>query len=782
MPPSTLQHCDYQKSAFQPVKVRPHQDRLTANNYGPPQGSRNLDISSCNDAENVFRPYEPVNEVNPAVISQAGVTQFTDSVFTHMPNSGNPVTADKFKIALRTPDANRSGDFNNSNLTGPSPTLFTKQALMVVGDMFSGPLDSERDLTLGGAREPMDQIDKDFEAAFSNDDCTSVNPFSTGLGAMGGLGGSAGFVIYDETAAEKGGDKEENSENGPEDKENMPPTGIHQEPTHRPLAGILQPSVGIPICPVDVDDEQDEVMENLESDENAPLKNYQPLRPQDKTSEVSLADFTHDQSIASGSFAAAARMASTPFCNGIGPMSLPNIPWSTIRPTNEISELNDLAADGGEFSSTHANGVQTSGSFISTPSKVLSPIFEGSHEDSKSTNSSHSSNGSSRRGSSSASASHHNGLELSKIQEETSICQTSPSPEANTGGCSVVNPFAGDVVNDFLLRINPPLSTYEGFVTSSKEIPRIATNASVSLGDDDTYHVEKLIGSGAFAKVYLANKRGDADEDDFETDDESAVVLKVQRISIEWEFYVSRQLQKRIKARGYSKELLAMFMNPVAAFVYSNSSVLVDKYKPLGTILDMVNKYKMKNKTMEEGVVFYYTIALLRILETLHACDVIHGDIKPDNFLVLDSDVDTLDGACLKLIDFGRSIDMTLFPAGTTFNTNCYTEDFQCVEMKESRPWTTQVDTYGLLGTIHCFIFLDYMKVFKDEKGRWKITKSFRRYWNPIWEKLFDSLLNTPSCAEQPSLRGFREEFERLYLEDEDNYSRQRQQHEVLMF
>ena len=55
------------------------------------------------------------------------------------------------------------------------------------------------------------------------------------------------------------------------------------------------------------------------------------------------------------------------------------------------------------------------------------------------------------------------------------------------------------------------------------------------------------------------------------------------------------------------------------------------------------------------------------------------------------SDVDTLDGACLKLIDFGRSIDMTLFPAGTTFNTNCYTEDFQCIEMKESRPWTTQV-------------------------------------------------------------------------------------------
>lgn len=144
------------------------------NNNGLPQGNRHLDSSSCNDVENVF--HKPVNEVKPPVILHAEATQF---------NNENPATTDKLKMTFRTPDANRSGDFNNSNLTGPSPTLFTKQALIVVGDMFSGPLDSERDLTLGSAQQPMDQMDKDFEAAFSNDDCTSVNPFSAGLGAMG---------------------------------------------------------------------------------------------------------------------------------------------------------------------------------------------------------------------------------------------------------------------------------------------------------------------------------------------------------------------------------------------------------------------------------------------------------------------------------------------------------------------------------------------------------------------------------------------------------------------
>ena len=45
------------------------------------------------------------------------------------------------------------------------------------------------------------------------------------------------------------------------------------------------------------------------------------------------------------------------------------------------------------------------------------------------------------------------------------------------------------------------------------------------LGNDDIYHVENLIGSGAFAKVYLASKRPDD-----ETDDEK-VVLKVNVIN-----------------------------------------------------------------------------------------------------------------------------------------------------------------------------------------------------------------------------------------------------------
>lgn len=745
-------------------------------------------VQKKSDGEENIVDVEPMTQGGLAFADQSGaplpsVQNSTNHEQTSSKPPGSTLASDSQSMYRKsafqpvTPDVNRSCSFNSSNLAGPSPTVFTKQALMVVGDMFCGPLDSERDLTLG-PRQEMDKTEKDFEAAFTGDDTTTVG-FSKGLAGMGGFGSSAGFVIYDETVADKRNGDTDDKEKEFEDKENMPPKGNRQEACRRPLAGILQPSLGIPTCSEEDDDEEEAEMN--EKFESTNLKNYQPLQQLDKTSEVFLADFTHDQTLASSSFATAAHMASTPFCYTNGPMSLPSLPCSTIRPANEIPELSDLPSDGGQYRSLHPNTVQASNSFISTPSKVLSPIFEASQEDTKSTNSSHSSNGSSRRFSCSVGAQQHNGLELSKIQEETSLCHGDGEQQAVNVGNVAINPFAGAVVDNLLRRINPSLSSYEGFTVSSKEVPRIVSNASVNLGGNEIFNVEKSIGSGAFAKVFLAKKFGDNDDNDFETDDESSVVLKVQEISIEWEFYVSKQLQKRMRECGCSKELQAMFMDPIAAFVYSNSSVLVDKYNPLGTILDMVNKYKMEKKTMEEGVLFYYTIALLRIIETLHSCGIIHGDIKPDNFLVLDSE-DTLDCACLKLIDFGRSVDMTLFPAGTTFTTNCYTEDFQCIEMKEGRPWTTQVDMYGLLGTIHCLLFLDYMKVSQDKMGRWKTTKPFKRYWNPIWGRLFDSLLNIPSCEKQPSLKDFREEFEQFFLADEENYSRHRRSHEVFMF
>ena len=48
---------------------------------------------------------------------------------------------------------------------------------------------------------------------------------------------------------------------------------------------------------------------------------------------------------------------------------------------------------------------------------------------------------------------------------------------------------------------------------------------------------------------------------------------------------------------------------------------------------ELINLYKTKGEMVTEGLAAYYTCELLSILEAVHECGIIHGDIKPDNFM-----------------------------------------------------------------------------------------------------------------------------------------------------
>jgi len=49
----------------------------------------------------------------------------------------------------------------------------------------------------------------------------------------------------------------------------------------------------------------------------------------------------------------------------------------------------------------------------------------------------------------------------------------------------------------------------------------------------------------------------------------------------------------------------------------------------------------------------------------------------------------------LKLIDFGRSIDMKAFDPCTQFTGSSNTSGFVCTEMKTGKPWSWQVGVAG---------------------------------------------------------------------------------------
>lgn len=72
------------------------------------------------------------------------------------------------------------------------------------------------------------------------------------------------------------------------------------------------------------------------------------------------------------------------------------------------------------------------------------------------------------------------------------------------------------------------------------------------------------------------------------------------------------------------------------ALIGNNASVLVYEYSKYGSLLEVCNKYKRAtNRNLDETIVMSLTTQMLSIVDHLHAANIIHADIKPDNFLLM---------------------------------------------------------------------------------------------------------------------------------------------------
>lgn len=315
------------------------------------------------------------------------------------------------------------------------------------------------------------------------------------------------------------------------------------------------------------------------------------------------------------------------------------------------------------------------------------------------------------------------------------------------------------------------------------------------------YIFQRQIGEGAFAPVYLventtvseAGKEHQCDEEVEEKFKDLAIVSETRHlrrrafeaVKLEteppsaWEFYIMRQVHRRLGVSRPSESILhALEMHLFPG--NGGASFLVVPYQNQGTVLDLVNLSNREliktQSTATEILTMFLTVELLRTIEALHLKGIIHGDLKPDNCLVrfenLSENVDwesnyRRDGSGgwskkgIIVIDFGRGIDMRLFPPNVQFVADWIPDpNTDCVEMREMRPWTYQVDYHGCAGIVHSMLFGRYLETVCEKGGgvggvlgdgvvgtgggkTWRVRESFKRYWQgEIWTKCFDVLLN----------------------------------------
>ncbi|XP_015573938.2 mitotic checkpoint serine/threonine-protein kinase BUB1 isoform X1 [Ricinus communis] len=336
-------------------------------------------------------------------------------------------------------------------------------------------------------------------------------------------------------------------------------------------------------------------------------------------------------------------------------------------------------------------------------------------------------------------------------------------------GRNYVNPWSTSTTEELLKKINPHIRRYDGYHPYKKAYPgqvnlsslgNASRNKIVKIGGK-LYQIKGCAGQGGFAKVYKAYVNSNPDD---------VVALKIQTPPFPWEFYMYRQLDHRISNTQRSSFGFAHEMH-----VYSDYSILVCDYLH-GTLHDVINSYVVIGKSMEEVLCIYYTIEMLYMLETLHGIGLIHGDFKPDNLLLRYSREDLNEnefegrtgswadqGLCL--VDWGKGIDLHLFPDDIKFEGDCRTSGFRCIEMQEKKQWRFQVDTYGLCVVVHTMLHNSYMEIEKKatyDGGYVYLPKtSFRRYWNvDLWKELFTQLLNNSPQNDKQLLQNLRERFQ----------------------
>ncbi|RLV96228.1 Checkpoint serine/threonine-protein kinase BUB1 [Spathaspora sp. JA1] len=352
----------------------------------------------------------------------------------------------------------------------------------------------------------------------------------------------------------------------------------------------------------------------------------------------------------------------------------------------------------------------------------------------------------------------------------------------------VIDPFNKLTRDQYLDNLSIPITVFPGFYDKStislnnsiskfksitnnhnKKIMKSSQQAIIDYCGDEIYCVLHELGQGGFGFVYL-----------IETGSTGVLkALKIESPASRWEFYILHQIHRRLL--GQPKHISSQFIQADSLYYFHDESFLFLDYYSQSTLLDVVNYYKSCNLPLEESLCIFFTCELLSAVETLHSIGILHGDLKADNCMVNFINCDEnqwseqygtgWDKKSITLIDFGRAIDLNLFPKNSMFQCPGLKIDQQdCPAMHNGIPWSYDVDYYGIASIIHTLLFGHYIKIRQGSKVQ--LEGAFKRYWQgQLWSGLFDFLLNpyeenevrTPKLEQ---LKHYRELFQHWLIEN----------------
>ena len=122
-------------------------------------------------------------------------------------------------------------------------------------------------------------------------------------------------------------------------------------------------------------------------------------------------------------------------------------------------------------------------------------------------------------------------------------------------GVDYSDPFDANLLTHLIATLPEPIHTRKGFFRVKKSLPKIKQRETVVKLGADSYLIDRLIATGAYAQVFTAQIDDTANSMDEESTNSSGFskfisqkwfALKVAKNANEWEFYICDELHKRL--------------------------------------------------------------------------------------------------------------------------------------------------------------------------------------------------------------------------------------------
>jgi len=337
----------------------------------------------------------------------------------------------------------------------------------------------------------------------------------------------------------------------------------------------------------------------------------------------------------------------------------------------------------------------------------------------------------------------YNPTNLSTIEERSSEDKIHDQSSFDQNAKTLINPFDEKSLSIFLQNVMSYITGCQTYLKLSGPLPKLqGTRMDLNLGPRNL-RIVKLLTKNNLMSLYRANDESN-----------KSVSLKISTdndVSLLWDFYMSKEIQRRLQLINLRLPNMHMnYLHHKYCFQYSNAICIETPFYNEGSLMDLINLYKKHGCMIDEILSMVYTHEILSILHTLHSMKIIHCNIKPDVFLLADSeitDAGPLALRCLTIKHFFQSIDLTQLSEAeeVMFVGSNNADSYECREMNENKAWKYQADYFAAAATIHMLVFQSCMNTYIDpQTNMLRISNIPPSDMNvDFWSILFSTLINS---------------------------------------